>query len=405
VAEIKTTLQHHRTVFDGWRSISLSLYMALVGYGVLVGIPVISTAWVELLGFTEVQVGRVAGADLGGLSLGAILTSLVIGRMNRRHLVVLGVLLALIANGLCMVYVEYEVVLWLRVVAGIGSGIYTAVAVATLGGTAKPARAYNMLLFAFAFSQALEMNFLPQLSMNGIYGVFIGFYAATLLVLHWMPPFPADRRLDVELDVEERSGEHHVEHKHVPAYVPWLCLGAIFVTYINIGAYWTYIELASLDAGVPNDWISPILVWGSFFSILGCLVATVISNRWGLARPLFVSLIAMATIVGMLASGIGNTKIMLSVFSFNLLWVFIDVYQMATVANVDHSGKYASLMPGAQGLGQIVGPNIAASILAANMGYSAVFVMCGTMALGGLSIYALMYVRLRKTIPALADAS
>jgi hypothetical protein len=31
--------------------------------------------------------------------------------------------------------------------------------------------------------------------------------------------------------------------------------------------------------------------------------------------------------------------------------------------------------------------------------------MCGTMALGGLSIYALMYVRLRKTIPALADAS
>ena len=65
-----TALLHHRTVFDGWRSISLSVYMALVGYGVLVGIPVISTAWVNLLGFTEVQVGRVAGADLGGLSVG-----------------------------------------------------------------------------------------------------------------------------------------------------------------------------------------------------------------------------------------------------------------------------------------------------------------------------------------------
>lgn len=379
--------------------------MALVGYGVLVGIPVISTAWVELLGFTEVQVGRVAGADLGGLSLGAILTSLVIGRINRRLLVLLGISLAVVANGLCTVYVEYEVVLWLRVMAGIGSGIYTAVAVATLGGNSKPARAFNMLLFAFAFSQALEMHFLPQFSMNGIYGVFIGFYSATLLVLHWMPPFPVDRSLDVEVDVEEESGSHHREHKHVPAYVPWLCLGAIFVTYINIGAYWTYIELASLDAGVPDEWISPILVWGSFFSILGCLIATVISNRWGLARPLLVSLIAMAVVVGMLASGIGNTKIMISVFSFNLLWIFIDVYQMATVANVDHSGRYASLMPGAQGLGQIVGPNIAASILGANLGYSAVFIMCGLMALGGLFIYALMYVRLRKTIPALADAS
>ena len=47
-------LTHHRTVFDGWKSISIALYMSLVGYGVLVGVPVISTAWVNLLGFTEV---------------------------------------------------------------------------------------------------------------------------------------------------------------------------------------------------------------------------------------------------------------------------------------------------------------------------------------------------------------
>ncbi len=61
--------------------------MALVGYGVLVGIPVISTAWVNLLGFSAVEVGRVAGADLGGLSLGAILTALLIAKVNRRYLV------------------------------------------------------------------------------------------------------------------------------------------------------------------------------------------------------------------------------------------------------------------------------------------------------------------------------
>ena len=43
--------------FDSWRSLIIALYMTLVGYGVLVGVPVISTAWVELLGFTEEQVG------------------------------------------------------------------------------------------------------------------------------------------------------------------------------------------------------------------------------------------------------------------------------------------------------------------------------------------------------------
>jgi len=397
-------LAHHRTEFDSWRSITISLYMTLVGYGVLVGIPVISTAWVELLGFTEEQVGRVAGADLGGLALGAVLTSLVIGRMNRRALVLLGAGLAILANWLCTIYLDYEVVLWLRVIAGTGSGIYTAVAVATLGGSSKPARAYNMMLFAFAFSQALEMQVLPMLSMDGIYYAFIGCFALGLLVVHWIPARPAGAALDVEIDVEEASGQHHIEHRKVPRFVPWLCLGAIFFTYINIGAYWTYIELASMDAGIDNDYMGRLLVWGSFCSLVGCLVATLISNRFGLARPLMVALVGMASAVIMLAFGITDIKILLSIFSFNLLWIFIDVYQMSTVANVDHSGSFASLMPGAQGLGQIVGPNIAASLLGAGLGYGAVFSMGAFAALVGLAIYTSMYIWLRKRIPALADS-
>ncbi|MEQ9563494.1 MAG: hypothetical protein RLN69_13325, partial [Woeseiaceae bacterium] len=148
-----------------------------------------------------------------------------------------------------------------------------------------------------------------------------------------------------------------------------------------------------------------ILVWASFSSIAGCLIATVLSNRFGLARPLLGALIAMITIVGMLAFGINDINILVSVFSFNLLWVFVDVYQMSTIANVDHAGSFAALMPGAQGLGQIIGPNLAASILAAGLGYSGVFTMCATAAFAGMAVYAFMYLKLRKTIPALADAS
>lgn len=397
-------LRHHRTVFDGWKSISIALYMSLVGYGVLVGVPVISTAWVNLLGFSEVQVGRVAGADLGGLAIGAILTALVVATVNRRYLVLLSVAIAVGANAACMVMVSYEQVLWLRLIAGIGSGVYTAVAIATLGGTSRPARAFNMMLFAFAFSQALEMYILPQLSMNGIYLVFIGCYVFGLLFLHWVPPRPVDKSLDVELDIEESGGEHHVEHLHVPAYVPWLVLGAIVATYINIGAYWTYIELASLASEASPTWVSQLLIYTSFFSIVGCLVATIISNRYGLARPLLVTLVFHAIIVGMLAGGINNTNILVSMFSFNFLWIFIDVYQMSTIANVDHSGRFAALMPGAQGIGQILGPNIAASILAAGLGYQGVFIMCAIASLAAMLIYLFMYVRLRKMIPALADA-
>jgi len=401
----RSALHHNRTVFDSWKSISIALYMALVGYGVLVGIPVISSAWVNLLGFSEVEVGRVAGADLGGLSLGAILTALVIARVDRRLLVLGSAAIAIVANGLCMFTVEYDQVLLLRLLAGFGSGIYTAVAVASLGATSKPARAFNFMLFGFAFSQALELHILPQLSMNGIYLVFIGCFAFGLLFLRWIPPYPVDKTMDIEIDVAERDGEHHIEKQKPPAYVPWLCLAAIVVTYINIGAYWTYIELASADSAADPEWVGKVLVWASFLSIVGCLFATLVSNRFGLARPLLVTLVVQACIVGMLAFGINNSNIVVSLFMFNFLWIFIDVYQMSTIANIDHSGRFAALMPGAQGLGQIIGPNIAASILGMGLGYSAVFIMCAFAALTGMSIYAFMYVRLRKVIPALADAS
>jgi MFS family permease len=394
-----------RSIFDGWRSISIALYMTLVGYAVLVGVPVISTAWVELLGFTEEQVGRVAGADLGGLSLGAVAASLVVSRVNRRLLVLISVAIVILANGLCMLFIDYETVLWLRVAAGFGSGVYTAVAVATLGGSSKPARAFNLMLFAFAFSQALEMQILPMLSMNGIYLAFILCYLAGLPFLHWIPPRPLEPGLDVTVEVKEADGERRVEKRHVPAFVPWLVLGAIFFTYVNIGSYWTYIELAALDAGIDGDYVGRLLVWTSFFSLVGCAVATVISNRFGLARPLLLALITMAAIVGMLAFGINDLKLLVSMFSFNLLWIFVDVYQMSTVANIDRSGAFASLMPGAQGLGQIVGPNIAASILGAGLGYHTVFGMGAAAALVGMMVYGAMYLWLRRSIPELARST
>ena len=384
--------------FDSWKSIVISLYMTLIGYGVLVGIPVISTAWVTLLGFTEVEVGRVAGADLGGLSIGAVVTAMLIGKVNRRILVLIGLSLAVVANGLCISVVDYDQVLWLRLLSGIGSGIYTAVAVSSLGASSKPARAYNAMLFAFAFSQALEMHFLPLLSMASIYTTFIVCFLLTIPFISWIPAH-------APTEVAEAVAVDSLAAESVPKFVPWLCLAAMVITYINIGAYWTYIELAAASDQADPEWVGQVLTWSSFCSLIGCLFATILSSRYGLLRPLLVTLVTMAVIVGMLANGITDKNILISVLSFNFLWIFIDVYQMSTIANVDKTGRFAALMPGAQGLGQIIGPNLAASILGLNLGYSGVFIMCAGAAIVAMLLYAFMYLRFRRTIPAFAYAT
>ena len=113
----------------------------------------------------------------------------------------------------------------------------------------------------------------------------------------------------------------------------------------------------------------------------------------------------MATGVGMLAFGINESRFLVSVFTFSLLWVFTDVYQMGSLANFDYGGHYAAYLPAAQGLGQIVGPNIAASLLAANLGYQSVFIMCWCAAMTAMLIYWILHRYLRAKYPSVADAS
>ncbi len=378
-------------VFDGWRSISISLFMALVGYTVMVSVPVLSTALVEMAGFTAEQVGRIWGADLGGLSAGAILTAVLVARVNRRILVFAGIVLSVVANALCMVYVEYEQVLWLRAAAGVGSGIFTAIAVVSLGGTTNPARAFNMLLFGFAFSTALELHYLPQLTMDEIYLFFMGLAIVCLVFLNWLPSRPLSAE---ELEQQEKI-EADVEDWHVPRYFPVICLIAVCFTYINIGGYYTYIELAAHADGVADDWVGPVLTWSSIFAIVGCVIA-LFCTRFGLFKPLFVSLMAMALIVMMLSGGINDINIVVSLFSFMTLWTFVDIFQSAMLSHMDRKGSLVALLPSVQGFGQFVGPNVAASVLGAGMGYSAVFLVSGSMALVAMALYIGVFIYMHR---------
>ena len=234
--------------------------------------------------------------------------------------------------------------------------------------------------------------------MNGIYWVFIVCFLLTLPFLGWIQSYTKPRSIATETQETNTSRTFN-------PLLAWVCLFAIFLTYINIGAYWTYIELAALDSNTNPELVSEVLVWASLCSLLGCFFATLLSNRFGLLRPLLIALLTMATGVGMLAFGINEPKFLMSVFTFNLLWIFTDVYQMGSLASFDRGGNYAAYLPAAQGLGQIVGPNIAASLLAINLGYQSVFIMCWCAAMLAMTIYWILYRHLRKRYPLIADAT
>ena len=366
--------------FDARGPFLLSLFMTLVGYSVLVALPAINGAWVDQLGFSEIEVNRVASSDLLGLFIGAVLTSVLIRSWSRRTLTYLGIALSIAANGLCTQFVDYETTLMLRFVAGLGAGFYTAVAVACLGAHSKPREAFNWMLLAFAVSQFLELQLIPHLSMNGIYFFFIGTYVVTLPFVRLIP-----------VTNPPAVAQNGPAKEQRPALLAWVGIGAIVIAYINIGAYWSNIELAAESAGLDGNWAAQVIAWCVLLSFAGCFTAMGVLKKFDYDRPLLFTFFVMVLAVGLLAFSFTAAVFVFSVAMFNFLWIFIDVYQMGGVSVVDRSGSAAAFIPGAQGLGQTVGPFAASIMLERGWGFDGVFIMCALASASALLIYTLVY--------------
>jgi len=361
--------------------------MTLVGYSVLVALPAINSAWVDQLGFTEVQVNRVASADLLGLFIGAVITSFLIRRTDRRKLIYTGIGFAVLANGLCTQYADYDSTLALRFVAGLGSGLYTAVAVASLGANSKPRQAFNWMLLAFAVSQFLELQLIPLLTMNGVYVFFIITYLVTL---------PFVRLIPACANPTEPPSFNEQQSRR-PSFIAWVGIAAIVIAYINIGAYWSNIELAASDAGLEKDWAGQIIAWCSLLSFVGCFAAMWALRKLDYDRPLLVTFAIMIFAVGALILDFSAALFLTSVAMFNFLWIFIDVYQMGGVSAADRSGSAAAFIPGAQGLGQTTGPFAASFMLDSSWGFEGVFALCAAASAAALLIYGLIYLKYRAS--------
>ena len=62
-----------------------------------------------------------------------------------------------------------------------------------------------------------------------------------------------------------------------------------------------------------------LLVIVSLGSFIGCLIATVISSRWGLGKPLMATLALMAVIISILDIDMNYTYLLINLGIFNLL--------------------------------------------------------------------------------------
>jgi predicted MFS family arabinose efflux permease len=399
------------TLFDQPKTIAAAVIISIVGNAVFIGMPMLVGAMAESLGFDEQQLGWLASADLFGIFMASIATSWLLNRVNRQWLALFGIALAITTNYLSTTVTNFEPLVGIRVLSGIGGGVCYALGVATLAGSHHTGRNYSILLFALVAVNAIELYSFPTISEHwGVNGIFLFFCAAFALVtvfVQWLPAQGIEHHTEIASATEDASNTTPPDNalSRLPRWVPWVCLTAVSAVYINVGAFWAFIERAGVDANLSDDFIANTLALGTLFTLSGCIAATWLSNRYGQSKPLLWALIVMTGLLVGLAFDINPISYVIGATLFNFMWLFIDVFQLGTLGNIDHSGRYAALVPAAQGLTQSFAPAIAGFLLVSGLGYSGVMLLCAFGTSLAWVCYRVVYRELKQATPDIADAN
>jgi predicted MFS family arabinose efflux permease len=369
------------------------------------GLPLLVGSMADSLGFGDEQLGWLASSDMGGLFVGSVLTSYCVTKFNRRYLAAIGLILVMLGNYASSQSPDLLPLMMSRFCAGIGAGICYATCTASLAGSHHAARTFSLFLFVMVVMNAFIFYIFPILDGKwGVNGLFMFYMIEAVPILLILPLIPryCDEGTDEVVSVGEHDGLE--KHIHIPNILPWLCLTAVFSFYILVGAYWAFVERAGVAANIDSNFISSTLTWGQIFSIAGTGLAVWLARRFGQSKPLLIALFVMVVTMLVLAAKFNPMTFVFSVFSFSFFWIFVDVFQLGVLSNIDHSGRYAALVPGSQGAAQAIAPSIAGTLLSYQLGYSAVMILCATAAAVALLIYFFVYRQLMQLAPDIANA-
>lgn len=370
-------------------SIGSTIFMSITGWVVFMGMPILVGTLADLRGYGEAEIGYLASAELGGMFAASIVTSILLNRVNRRRVAMVGLLLSMVINVLAVSVESYFPFMALRIIAGFGSGLCYSIAVANLAGTRDKARNFSFLIFTLVGVNAIELYFLPSLTdAFGIGGIFYSFAMLNLVALLFV------RNLASHLALEDAG--HDTDNSASPSpFFAMLCIVAVALFYVCISAFWTYVERVGVEAGFASDFISRSLAFSTVLSLVGCYAAFKISQYVGQSLPLVITLFVITVTIFAMSEIPTQWMYFSGLVIYQLVWNSIDIYQLGTLSNIDRSGRYVALVSGAQGMGQMVGPTGAAVMITMGYGFSGALVFSASASFAAMLIYLVVHLRLR----------
>jgi predicted MFS family arabinose efflux permease len=325
--------------------------MTVVGAGVSNVLPLLTAGAADTLGYSNEQVGFMSVAITVGSAAGAAFAGVWVRSVQWRRAAMLALGGMLVANLLAMAFHRYLVFILAQGVSGFFSSSVFCLGMTILSDRHQSARTFGVagaLQVAYQIAALLAGPTLLRLAgLNGVIAMLAALSGFAMVLAPVLPTHGKQRTFTPGRAVLLK-----------PATV--ISLMGFLAFFLNVGAYWTYIEVMGQAQGMTSRLVANGMAMGISAGIAGGLLAWAAGDRYGRLWP--IGLAAALTIVAsLLVNGrFGFGGFVASGILYFFAWNYSYPYQLAIVNAVDTSGRAVAITQAFGYLGMAGGAGIAA---------------------------------------------
>jgi len=349
------------TLIDRTAVVAIFVFAGIAALTLLAA-PVIAVQLGAQFSLTPSNIGLFFTTELGAMSLATIPSYWWLTRVECRLAARIGIAVMVIGNLLACLAHAFPLLLAARFVAGLGEGSLMILCMTSAGMAPNKDRVFGIWVVGQLLLGALGLVVLPPLFARfGLAALFVIVAAIMLAATPLAGALP--RRI-----------RPHATAGSAPArlggrVLPALGILAVLAFYISLGGVWTFIGRIAGDAGIAAGTSAQILSVATLFGIAGALAAAFVGNRsqrWAMVTlGCGVMIVALAMLLG------GPTLLRFSVaaYAFKCAWTFVLPFILASVSQLDRSGRLMTTVNMTIGAGLAIGPGIAGAIIQATGGF------------------------------------
>ncbi|KUY99149.1 MULTISPECIES: MFS transporter [unclassified Burkholderia] len=379
--------------------VALVVFAAITPLLLLVA-PAVAGQLATQLGLSASQIGTYFFVELGAFSLATVPSYLWLGRVDARRVAACAIALFGAGNLLTALWMPgFVALLALRAVTALGGGSLMVLCMTSAATSENSDRVYGLWVVGQLVAGAVGLFMLPHVfAAFGLRALYVALAALALVAAPLSRGFPATLGARPASARAARGAA-----TDAPRLFVALAIGAVLSFYLAIGSVWTFASRAAAEAGLDPQSTGNVLAIASVMGIAGAALASCAGGR--LARRtmlaagyalLAASLVALAALPH--ASGYGA-----AIFAFKFAWTFVLPFILATVAQIDTSGRLVATLNFVIGAGLAAGPLLAGLLLDAGGTMHALFATATAVAIA--SFVALRHIdrRARSSITSVSS--